>query len=133
MNKRILIVEDVEVNRCLLQEFLEFEGYTVCGIPDGLNFFQKIAEFSPQLILLDLRLPQIDGYELLQQLQQSPYRSIPVIIMSAHAFRQEKQKAFSLGARLYLTKPVALQDVTAAIESELAKLDASDTTNSLVH
>jgi two-component system, cell cycle response regulator DivK len=117
VSRRILLVEDTEANRYLFQDLLELEGYAVRSLPDGFAFFQAIAEFTPDIILLDLRLPQIDGYSLLQQLQQSPYQSIPVIVISAYGFQKEKQKAMSLGARAYLTKPVKLEELVRTLEA----------------
>ena len=119
MSKRILLVDDAEINRCLFQELLEVSGYVVHSLPDGLNFFQEIAGFEPDLILLDLRMPEVDGFTLLQQLQQSRFCSIPVIVVSAYGLEREKRKALSLGARCYLTKPTAIEDVVRAITVEL--------------
>lgn len=122
MSKRILLVEDAESTRCLLQEFLENQGHSVCSLSNGLTFFQTISDFQPELILLDLKLPEIDGYTLLQQLQQSPHHAIPVIVVSAYAFQKEKQRAFNLGARAYLTKPVALEEFVRLIDTEFSDL-----------
>jgi two-component system, cell cycle response regulator DivK len=117
VSRRVLLIEDTEANRYLFQDLLELEGYQVRSLPDGLAFFQAIAEFVPDIILLDLRLPQVDGYCLLQQLQQSSYRSIPVVVISAYGFQREKQRAMNLGARSYLTKPVKIEDLVKTLEA----------------
>jgi two-component system cell cycle response regulator DivK len=69
------------------------KGYHVHSLPSGLHFFQAIAEFNPALILLDLKMPGVDGYTLLQQMQTSPFCTIPVIVISAYSLKREKQKA----------------------------------------
>src|SRR5579883_2847162 len=119
VKNRILLVEDSDINRRLFQDLLEVNGYIVCSLSNGLKFFQAITEFSPDLILLDLKMPQVDGYTLLQQLQESPVRSIPVVVVSAYGLERERQKALNLGARAYLTKPVAVEDVVRTVEIEL--------------
>lgn len=121
--KRILLVEDNDLNRQMLQDYLVFSGYQVLSIANASGFFQALADFQPNLILLDLKLPDIDGYTLLQQIQQATnWRHIPVIVVSAFAFRADKQRALSLGARRYFVKPVNLSDLKQAIEDELRGL-----------
>lgn len=121
--KRILIVEDNSLNRQMLEDYLVFCGYQVLSLANGENFFEEIAQFQPHLILLDLKLPGIDGYTLLAQLKAKPTcQHIPVIIVSAFAFRVDRQKAFSLGACRYFIKPVDLTDLKIAIYDELSGL-----------
>ncbi|MBD1863009.1 MULTISPECIES: response regulator [Trichocoleus] len=119
VKERILIVEDNELHRLITHDCLEAEGYTVLSLPDGLNFFSALAEFQPGLLLLDLKLPCIDGLTLLQQLKSSAWSAVPVIVASAYAFQSEKQKAIDLGACAYLTKPIALENLVKTIEVEL--------------
>lgn len=121
--KRILIVEDNSLNRQMLEDYLVFCGYCVLSLPSGDNFFEQIAAFHPHLILLDLKLPGIDGYTLLAQLKVNlNYQHIPVIIVSAYAFRVDKQRAFNLGACRYFIKPIDLTDLKTAIYDELSDL-----------
>ena len=120
MSKRILLVEDNEVHRLFTQDFLESRGYHVLSLCDGIYFFETVTEFQPDLLLLDLKLPQVDGFTLLQELQQSQWRSLPVVVVSAYAFQQEKQRALNLGVRSYLTKPIRLEAMIQAIETELS-------------
>ncbi|MGL4619175.1 MAG: response regulator transcription factor, partial [Chroococcidiopsis sp.] len=90
--KRILLVEDNYLNRQMLEDYLVFCGYQVLGLADGTEFFQALADFQPELILLDLRLPGIDGYTLLEQKScRQDYQSIPVIVVSAFAFKADQQ------------------------------------------
>ena len=82
---------------------------------------KEVVSFQPHLILLDLKLPDIDGYILLEQLQLNPQgRDTPVIIVSAFAFKADRQRAMNLGARQYFIKPVNLVDLRQAIEREIA-------------
>lgn len=121
--KRILLVEDNDLNRQMLQDYIVFCGYQVLSISSGSSFFEALADFQPQLTLLDLKLPDIDGYTLLEQIQQSPdWQHTPVIIVSAFAFKADKQRALSLGARRYFVKPVNLNDLRQAVEDELRGL-----------
>lgn len=123
--KRILLVEDNDLNRQMLQDYIVFCGYQVLSLPGGSGFFEALADFQPQLTLLDLKLPDIDGYTLLEQIQQSTdWQHIPVIIVSAFAFKADKQRALSLGARRYFVKPVNLNDLRQAVEDELGGLIA---------
>ena len=121
--KRILIVEDNDLNRQMLHEYIVFCGYQVLSLRGGTGFFEALAEFQPQLILLDLKLPDIDGYTLLKQIQQSTeWGYIPVIIVSAFAFKADQQRALSLGARRYFVKPLNLSNLKQAIADELDNL-----------
>lgn len=119
--KRILIVEDNSLNRLMLEDYLIFCGYQVLSLASGDKFFEAIASFQPDLILLDLKLPGVDGYTLLEQLKAKPNsQHIPVIIVSAFAFRMDRQRAFNLGACRYFIKPVDLSELKTAIYDELS-------------
>lgn len=120
-SKRILLIEDDDVNRILLDDYLNYCGYDVESLSSASNFFSSIEEFQPKLILLDLKLPDIDGYSLLEKMQNQPdYVNIPVIVVSAFAFKADQQRAIDLGACRYFVKPVNLIDLIQAIEEELA-------------
>lgn len=105
----------------MLEDYLVYCGYEVSGLAGGSGFFQALADFQPHLILLDLKLPDIDGFTLLEQIQQqSDWQHIPVVVVSAFAFKSEQQRAFSLGVRRYFVKPVtSLADLRQAIQEEL--------------
>ncbi len=120
MSKRILLVEDNEIHRLFTQDFLESRGYQVLSLNDGINFLETVTEFQPDLLLLDLKLPQVDGFTLLQELQRSQWHSLPVVVVTAYAFHREKQRALSMGVRSYLTKPIRLEVMIQAIEAELS-------------
>ncbi len=121
---RILLVEDNEFSRYLLIDYLTNAGYKVLGLseggPSGSIFFQSLVQFQPHLILLDLRLPGVSGYNLLEQVKQnSEFRHIPVIVISAHAFKADQERAIKLGASRYFVKPTNLNHLVQAINEEL--------------
>ena len=120
---RILLIEDNDPNRQLLDDYLNYCGYKVLSLAEGSEFFTAIAQFQPHVILLDLKLPDIDGYTLLQELQQYPDEAkVPVIVVSAFAFHADQQRALSLGAKRYLVKPVGLNQLKQAIHEEIRNL-----------
>ncbi len=117
--RRILLVEDHYLNRMLLSDYLSYCGYEVQSLSEGSAFFSTIEKFEPDLMLLDLKLPDIDGYSLLKQVQQKPDLSkIPIIVVSAFAFKADQELALSLGACNYFVKPLKLKDLTLAIEEQ---------------
>jgi len=119
---RILLVEDHEINRRLLQDYLSFRGYEVFGIADGADFFTALTEYCPDLILLDLKLPNMDGFTILEQLQtHTELPQIPVIVISAYAFESDQQRALELGATHYLVKPIKLDSLRQLIETTIEK------------
>ncbi|MCC5638894.1 response regulator [Nostoc sp. CHAB 5844] len=119
--KRVLLIEDNDVNRMLLNDYLGYCGYNVRSLSNGTALFSTIESFQPDLILLDLKLPGFDGYWLLEQIQQHSYLpKIPIIVVSAFAFKADKERAINLGACRYLVKPVNLTALIRIIKEELA-------------
>lgn len=117
---RILLIEDNDINRQLTSEYLEYCGYHVLSLADGAAFDAAMTHFKPHLVLLDLKLPGVDGYTLLGQMQQrSEWHQVPVIVISAFAFQADQERALALGARQYLVKPVKLQQLSQAVYEEL--------------
>jgi two-component system cell cycle response regulator DivK len=121
LGARILLVEDNEASRQLMGDYLEHYGYKVMGLANGALFGSAMTQFRPHLVLLDLKLPDVDGYSLLQQRQwHVDWLKVPVIVISAFAFQADQQRALKLGASRYLVKPVSLKQVKQAILQELA-------------
>lgn len=119
-SERILLIEDNDINRMLLSDYLKFCGYDVESLSSGSTFFATIEQFQPNLILLDLKLPDIDGYSLLEKMQHNPnFSNIPVIVVSAFAFKADQERAINLGACRYFVKPVNLNYLIQAIQEEL--------------
>lgn len=118
--KKVLLIEDNDANRMLLSDCLNFCGYDVKSLPDGSQFFSTVETFRPNLIVLDLKLPDIDGFLLLEKIQKNPQTvKIPIIIVSGLAFKSDWERAIALGARHYFVKPVVLNELTQAIKVEL--------------
>jgi CheY-like chemotaxis protein len=104
--KTILIVEDVELNRELLVQLLE-DDYRLVLAEDGQAALQKAREARPDLILMDLSLPRMDGWEATRRLKADLNLSkIPVIVLSAHAMRGDEERARASGCDDFLTKPI---------------------------
>jgi len=123
LQSRILLVEDDSTNRLLLRDYLSHMGYHVSALVNGNELFSVLSQFRPHVILLDLKLPGIDGFDLLQQLcQDQNWCHIPIIIVSAYAFNTDRQRALALGARHYLVKPIDLNTLNQKIIEELRQV-----------
>ena len=117
--KKILIVEDVELNLDLLIQLLE-DDYNLVIARDGVNGVELAAVELPDLILMDMSLPGMDGWDATRRLKADPKLSrIPVIGLSAHAMRGDRQKAIEAGCNDYLTKPVDENLLMAKLENFL--------------
>lgn len=113
---RIVVIEDDTANRLFFTDYLSYSGFEVLALAHGLDLDQQLKEFQPHLLLLDLGLPEIDGYTLLQRLRSSAmWQDLPVIVVSGYAFAEDQHRALALGAQRYLVKPVPLQQLTQAI------------------
>jgi signal transduction histidine kinase len=116
----ILIVDDVPDNIRFLSNFLVEQGYQVRKAINGQMALRTIKTLTPDLILLDVNLPDINGYEICCQLKQDPLtESIPIIFLSAGNEAIDKVKAFQMGATDYITKPFYLEEVLARIQTQL--------------
>ena len=117
---RILLVEDNEMNRDMLSRRLERKAYEVIIAIDGQAGVNMASSESPDLILMDLSLPVIDGWEATRRLKANPAtQSIPVIALTAHAMAGDEQKALQAGCDDYDTKPVNFQRLLGKIEKLL--------------
>ena len=106
---KILIVEDNEMNRDMLSRRLERKGYTVSIAVDGQEGFAKAQADQPDLILMDMSLPVIDGWEATRRVKAAPEtKHIPVIALTAHAMASDEQKAREAGCDDFDTKPIDL-------------------------
>lgn len=117
---RILLVEDNEMNRDMLSRRLARKGYETLIAVDGQEGIDKAASERPDLILMDMSLPVLDGWAATGQLKQDEAtRSIPVIGLSAHAMSGDREKALEAGCDDYDTKPVELSRLLEKIEALL--------------
>ncbi|HEX3739288.1 MAG TPA: response regulator [Terriglobales bacterium] len=119
---RILLVEDNEMNRDMLSRRLQKKGYSVLIAVDGEQGLATAYSEMPDLILMDISLPFIDGYEVTRRLKANPRtRHIPVIALTAHALLTDRDKAIKAGCNDYDTKPVDFTRLTDKIETLLVK------------
>ena len=106
---KILLVEDNEMNRDMLSRRLERRGYEVIIATDGLAGVEAAVSNKPDLVLMDMSLPVIDGWEATRRIKENPATAaIPVIALTAHAMAGDREKAMEAGCDDYDTKPVEL-------------------------
>ena len=114
---KILLVEDNELNRDMLSRRLARKGYEVLLAEDGAKGVAAAAAERPDLVLMDMSLPVLDGWEATRLLKAAPEtRSIPVIALTAHAMSSDREKALEAGCDDYDTKPVELPRLPEKIE-----------------
>jgi CheY-like chemotaxis protein len=119
---KILLIEDNEMNREMLSSRLEKKGYSVITAIDGSQGHSMAILESPELILMDIGLPDMDGWEVTRLLKANEStRNIPIIALTAHALVTDRAKAFEVGCDDYDTKPVEFARLHEKIESLLAK------------
>ena len=115
---KILLVEDNEMNRDMLSRRLERKGYQVVIAVDGQEGVNKAATENPDLILMDMSLPGIDGWEAARQIRASN-KPVPIIALTAHAMEGDERKAREAGCDDYDTKPVELTRLLGKMEALL--------------
>lgn len=116
----ILLVEDNEMNRDMLSRRLERRGYRVVLAVDGEAGVEMAASELPDLVLMDMSLPVLDGWEATRRLKSEPAtRHIPVIALTAHAMSSDRERAMEAGCDEYDTKPVELPRLLGKIEALL--------------
>ncbi len=119
---KVLVVEDNEMNRDMLSRRLQRRGYEVIVSVDGEDGVSKARSDSPDIILMDMDLPILDGWAATRKLKASPEtRSIPVIALTAHAMAGDREKALEAGCDDYDTKPVEFSRLTEKMEKLLGK------------
>jgi len=116
----ILVVEDEEDMLLGLQHNLEFEGYRTLAARTGREASQKIQKLSPDLVLLDVMLPETNGFDVLRELRLTHPR-LPVILLTSKSLESDKLQGFRLGADDYVTKPFSIQELLARIQAVLKR------------
>jgi PleD family two-component response regulator len=120
-NFKILVVDDLLENLRLLANLLAAEGYSVRKAPDGAMALSNVPRFQPDLILLDIMMPDMDGYEVCQQLKANEqFKDIPVVFLSALDLTFDKVKAFEVGAADFIHKPFHPAEVIARVKNQLS-------------
>jgi type II secretory ATPase GspE/PulE/Tfp pilus assembly ATPase PilB-like protein/CheY-like chemotaxis protein len=119
---KVLLVEDEEQLRRVMKDLLEREGYRVAEARDGIQALDEVDRYAPDIIVLDLNLPGLDGYSVLQQLRSRPAtRSIPVMVLTAKGDEDNEVRVFELGADDFITKPFRARALSARLEAILGR------------
>ena len=120
--KTILVADDSAVSRELVREALEEIGYRVIEAADGREALAVALESAPDLALLDIRMPVLDGYATVRAMREDPrLAAVPVLALTAFAMRGDEEKAASAGFDGYLTKPIGIAALRAAVESRIKR------------
>lgn len=118
MTKRILVVEDEQLIATLINRILSKQGYTIRVTNNGAEALRLVEEFTPQLVVLDISLPGMDGYQICRYLRSNPETAtLPVIMVTAMSRPSDQRQGFETGADDYLTKPFAPAELISRIES----------------
>ena len=125
MNATILVVDDNEVNLKLAHEILAARDYDIISAVRGDQAVDIASARRPALILLDMRLPDIDGLEVLRRLRSLPEtKDIPVVAMTAQAMAGDRERFLAAGCDGYISKPISLRTLYAEVERHLARRSA---------
>jgi two-component system cell cycle response regulator DivK len=122
MAKRILVVEDNDLNRKLFCDVLRSQGYAVEPCADGLEALDKARSFVPNLIIMDIQLPNVSGLDLIEAAKKdSVLRPIPVLAVTAYAGKGDEERIRDVGAEGYLAKPVSIGPFMMAVKGLVEK------------
>jgi CheY-like chemotaxis protein len=118
----VLLVEDEDQLRRVMKDLLERDGYTVAEARDGVQALDQVDRLAPDVIILDLNLPGLDGYSVLTQLRSRPAtRAIPVVVLTAKGDEDNEVRVFELGADDFITKPFRARALSARLEAVLGR------------
>ena len=121
MAKTVLIVEDNELNMKLFHDLLEAQGYRTVGTRNGVDALELARKHHPDLVLMDIQLPEVSGLEVTKWLKEDDdLRSIPVIAVTAFAMKGDEEKIRSGGCEAYIAKPISVASFLRTVERFLA-------------
>ena len=124
---KILIAEDNAVNRELLRELLEMRGYTVVEACDGEEALRMIEQTQPDLLLLDIGMPVLDGFGVVCKIRENPrFASLPVVAVTAYAMQGDREKILNAKFDGYLSKPVNSTSLAEELDRLLSKRSGQD-------
>jgi two-component system phosphate regulon response regulator PhoB len=119
---RVLIVDDDPELRLLARRALDKDGHSIREATDGAQGLERIADWRPDLVVLDLVMPEMDGLEVLRRLRSEPAtKRLPVLVLTAHGDETSTRAGFDLGATDYLTKPFSMPQLAARVRACLAR------------
>jgi two-component system cell cycle response regulator DivK len=120
LSKKILVVDDNQDSRELVVKILKNKGYQMIEAVDGEDALQKATAENPDLILMDISIPKINGYEVTRRLKsQVNFKNTPIIALTAHAMKGDREKALEAGCDGYISKPINIHDIPVQIQSYL--------------
>jgi two-component system cell cycle response regulator DivK len=120
MSKRILVVEDQEDNRQILRDLLANAGFDMIEAEDGAQAVAAAAAHRPDLILMDIQLPMVDGYEATRRIKADPQlKAIPITVVTSYALSGDEDKARAAGCDAYVAKPYSPRALLAKIREYL--------------
>ena len=120
MPKTVMIIEDNELNMKLFGDLLEVSGYETLQFPDGRNAIEQVREHMPDLVLIDIQLPEVSGLDIIQWLKaEDDLRDIPVIAVTAFAMKGDEEKIRRTGCDAYISKPIVVRDFIATVKRYL--------------
>jgi len=120
MSKKILIVDDNQDSRELVAKVLKNKGYQTTEAADGEEALERAVSEKPDLILLDISIPKIDGYEVARRLKsQEEFRDVPIIALTAHAMKGNREKVIVEGFEGYISKPIDVRKFPEQVRSYL--------------
>lgn len=120
MNPKVLLVEDNEQNLYLLTFLLEKKGFTVVPARNGLEALKLVNEFRPDLIILDIQLPMMDGYTVARELKKNPaLQDVPIVAVTSYAMAGDREHALEAGCTGYIEKPINPDTFVDAIKNYL--------------
>jgi len=118
----ILVADDNLGTRLSISDYLEMSGYAVFAAEDGLEALSLIDTYHPHLIVTDINMPKMDGYELVRKVRQKPaFRLLPVVFLTERSSTEERIRGYQLGCDLYLPKPFEMQELGAVIRNLLER------------
>ena len=128
MNEKVLLVEDNVVNMKLLQATLEPHGYTLVTATDGKEALEIAIKERPDLIIMDIQLPTMNGIEVVKRLRQMPeFSRIPIIALTAYAMKGDEERLIEAGCDVYLPKPVNTRELPRVITEMLQNRGRKET------
>ncbi|MHA6718265.1 response regulator [Sphingomonas sp. RS6] len=127
MPKRVLVVEDNELNLKLFCDLLRAHGFAAEPVRDGRDAVASAHRFAPDLIIMDIQLPHVTGFELIRQMQHdSALSAIPIMAVTAYSSHEDEERIRAAGARAYIAKPISLARFIERVNGLLPNEDAPD-------
>ena len=120
MSKTVMIVEDNELNMKLFHDLLEAHGYNIVGTRNGIEALDLARKHRPDLVLMDIQLPEVSGLEVTKWLKDDPeLKHIPVVAVTAFAMREDRERASRAGFDGYLSKPISVRSLPSQVHEYL--------------